>query len=480
MNRKYWPLFIFIYLPILIPIGCKEAPKADTNDPPNIIYILADDLGYGDLGCYGQEVLKTPHIDQLAADGIIFSRHYAGSTVCAPSRASLLTAKHTGHTSVRGNYAGQLLLHEETTIAEALKPQGYVSGIFGKWGIGHPPPANDPLMNGFDEAYGYINMWHAHNFYPEFLYGNGQKVLLEGNVLDSSFSYRNDMPEGTGVAKTKHTYAPHDIEKKVLGFIEAHQAAPFFLYYALNIPHANNEAGTFTGDGMEVPDYGEFDQEDWPSQEKGFARMIQIIDESVGKIRKKLKDLGLDEHTIILFSSDNGPHQEGGHQMEFFDSNGSLRGMKRDLYEGGLRVPLIACWPDQIKAGSTSDHLSSFWDILPTFCDIGGADKPEGLDGISFYPSLLGNTENQAIHPYLYWEFYEQGGKQALIKDHWKLVKLNVRDTMKEKSIELYDLQKDPSESTSIAEDHPDIIIALEQLMQEAHRPLDGMSLINH
>ncbi len=467
---------------ILLATACldtqsKQQQKADTPMPPNIIYILVDDLGYGDLGCYGQKILKTPNIDQLAAEGMMFMQHYAGSTVCGPSRASLLTGKHTGHTSVRGNQPpGQLLASEEVTIPEALKSAGYTTGIIGKWGVGHPPPPNDPALNGFDHAYGYINMWHAHNFYPEFLYLNGEKKSLAGNETDRSFDYPKTMPEGTGVAKRKLTYALDEFQDDALSFIEANRDTTFFLYLALNAPHANNEAGNYLGDGMEVPSYGQYAERDWPNPEKGFAAMIELIDGMVGEVVSKLQETGIDEKTLVVFTSDNGPHQEGGHKADFFDSNGPLRGKKRDLYEGGIRMPMLARWPGKIGAGSSTDHISAFWDVLPTFCDLAQTSTPKGIDGKSFLPTLLGQAGQEA-HEYLYWEFYEAGGKQAIRKGDWKLVKLNLKDPEKVVETELYQMTTDSSEIRNVAGKHLGKVEELEALLQEAHTPFSGMSL---
>ncbi len=255
--------------------GCKEESKktSDASDNPNIILIIVDDLGYGDLGCYGQEVLSTPHIDKMASEGIMFTNHYCGSTVSAPTRASLLTGKHTGHTSVRGNEEGQLLRDEEITIAEKMKEAGYMTGAIGKWGVGHPPPVNDPERNGFDFFYGYLNMWHAHNYYPEFLYSNGEKDYLEGNKLitEDGKNPWAQKPEGTGVAEKKEKYAHDLFDKEALQFIEENRDTTFFLYLPYNIPHANNEAGRYHGNGMEVPDYGSFANKDWPDPEKGLT-----------------------------------------------------------------------------------------------------------------------------------------------------------------------------------------------------------------
>ncbi len=435
---------------------------------PNIIYILADDLGYGDLSCYGQKTLKTPNLDGLAKSGIRFTQHYAGSTVCAPSRCVLMTGLHTGNTRIRGNDKS-LLRPQDITLAEVLKDAGYATGCVGKWGIGHPPPLDDPQRHGFDYFYGYINMFHAHNFYPEWLVENGKKVKLR-NIVYSDY----DQPierEGRGVASQKVDYAPELITQAGLKYIKDHRDEPFFLYFAMNIPHANNEAG---GDnrakknGMEVPDHGTFAKKDWPDQEKGFARMIEIIDSDVGRILDKLDELGLAENTLVLFSSDNGPHQEGGHKMPFFDSNGPLKGMKRDLYEGGIRVPLIVRWSGHIHPGAESDHLSGFQDVLPTLAEIAGRGVAD-TDGISFAPTLFGDSGNQEKHPHLYWEFYEQGGKRALRKGFWKAVQRNIiRD--KNTRIELYDLSQDLAEKVDVSRQHPQLVAEMQRIMDASHK----------
>lgn len=493
-NQLYtWLALIFL----LTNCGPQESAKqaaGSTPAPPNIVYILADDMGYGDLSCYGQMTLKTPNIDRLAAQGMRFTQHYAGATVCAPSRASLLTGKQPGRSSVRGNQPpGQLIMDNEATIPKALKNKGYQSAIIGKWGVGHPPTPTDPLRTGFDEHYGYINMWHAHNFYPEFLYKNAEKITLAGNVTDWSLDYTKNhpdgMPEGTGVAKEKKTYVLQEFEKETMAFLEKNKSNPFFLYLALNMPHANNEAGYYLKDGMEVPmkevegalvpDYGQFDKATWPAPEKGFARMMELIDNTVGEVEAKLKALGLSDNTVIIFASDNGPHEEGYHKVDFFDSNGPLRGSKRDLYEGGIRVPMIVKWPGKVKAGSVTDHPSAFMDVLPTLCDIAGADVPKEIDGISFLPTLLGSTSEQKTHPYLYWEFYELGGRQAVREGNWKYVKLNVRDDSKPVIQELYDLENDLSETNNLILQHPEIVERMEKMMQEAHTEHPLISLFS-
>ena len=459
--------------------SCTVREQHDNHRPPNIVLILADDLGYGDIGCYGQEILTTPYIDQMAAEGMMFMNHYTGSTVCAPSRASLLTGLHTGHVSVRGNSPHQLAGDGEYTIPKALKEAGYVTGIIGKWGIGHPPPTDDPQRKGFDYSYGFINMWHAHNFFPEFLYENGERVDIEGNrlFLQNGSNPWHDMPEGTGVAEQKQKYAPFLFREKSLDFIEQNQRSPFFLFLSLNDPHANNEAGHFLGDGMEVPDYGIYADMDWPNPEKGFAAMIKNIDETVGAIHRKLKECGIEKNTLVIFVSDNGPHAEGHHDPEFFHSSGLLRGKKRDLYEGGIRTPCIAKWPEKIKAGSVSHHISAFWDYLPTFCEIAGIEVPVHTDGISFLPALTGNENKQQKHEYLYWEFYERGGIQAALMGNWKMLKMNIRTS--DPTIELYDLDHDRSEQHNLAHKYPEIVSKIDSLMMKAHTPLSFISLFD-
>lgn len=460
--------------------ACSSPSQSCEKIKPNVVLIVADDLGYGDLSCYGQRTLVTPHLDQMASEGLMLTRHYTGNTVCAPSRASLLTGLHSGHVSVRGNYEGMLLPDEENTIAKILKKNGYVTGAVGKWGVGHPPPADDPERNGFDFFFGYINMWHAHNCYPEFLYKNGAKYPLKGNktLLVDGMNPWADQPEGTGVAEVRKQYVPFLLDSVGLNFIEENRDTSFFLYMAYNTPHANNEAGYMFQDGMEVPDYGSYKEMDWPDPEKGFATMITNLDNSVGKILAKLDELELSDHTLVIFVSDNGPHEEGNHSAEFFDSNGILRGTKRDLYEGGIRTPFIARWSGQIEQGTISGHVSSFWDMLPTFCELVGVDIPKGCDGISFLPTLMGHPEKQESHAFLYFEFYEQGGKQAILMDDWKGVKLGVRSGNPE-PMELYNLFQDPSETKNIAADHPEIVSVMDSLMKISHVPIEGISLFS-
>jgi arylsulfatase A-like enzyme len=475
------------FLSALLSIGyssisqTNSSLKSGQNEKPNVVFIYVDDMGYGDLSCYGQKILKTRHVDKLASDGILFTQHYAGAPVCAPSRASMLTGKHTGHTSVRGNSPeGQLLEANEVTVADLFKSKGYVTGVVGKWGVGNDPLPDDPARNGFDHAYGYVNMWHAHNFFPEFLYRDGKKEVLSGNVTDWSYSYDKGMKEGTGVAKTKVTYAISKLKEDAMQFIEDNKKNPFFLYYCLNIPHANNEAGYLTGNGMEVPGYGEFAKKEWSDPEKGFATTISIIDDCVAEVNNKLTQLGIADNTIVVFVSDNGPHNEGGHTSSFFDSNGIYRGDKRDLYEGGIRVPLIVKWPAKVKPGSVSNTPVATWDFLSTFADIVGAPEPANVDGVSFLPTLLGNDSQQKQHQYLYWEFYELGGRQAIRVGDWKYIKLNVRDQSLKVVEELYNIKEDPSESKNVLAQNPKKVKELSNLMKSAHTEHSLISLFSN
>ena len=466
---------LLAFIPSLFALGISgTAESARAASHPNIIFILADDLGYGDLSCFGQKTLATPNLDRMAAEGLKFTRHYSGSTVCAPSRCVLMTGLHTGHCTVRGN-GPALMKDEDVTVAEVLKKAGYATGCFGKWGIGNPPPRDDPNRQGFDEFYGYVNMYHAHNFYPPFMIRNGKLERL-GNVTKEFWlkdgREEGGPREGAGVAKVKKDYAPDLIIEEALKFIDANagKEAPFFLYHALNVPHANNEGGADKEqqDGMEVPDYGEFAGKDWPNPEKGFASMIRNIDRDVGRILDKLHELKIAENTLVIFSSDNGPHQEGRHQMEYFDSNGRLRGMKRDLYEGGVRVPTIAWWPGEVAAGGETDLLSGFQDFLPTAAELAGVEAPGNLDGISLVPTLTGKPGDQKKHEFLYWEFSEKGGKVGLVTDQWKAIRLNTAKDP-EGPLELYDLENDLPEQNNVAAGSSKILKQLVEKLGASH-----------
>ncbi len=461
-------------------------------EQPNIIYILADDLGIGDLGCYGQKTLTTPHIDRLAAEGMKFTRHYSGSTVCAPSRCVLMTGLHTGHCRVRGNGAG-FIPDSDMTMPKILKQAGYHTACIGKFGLGKPLPLNDPAAKGFDEFFGYVGTSHAHNFYTKALVRNGKVVELPNEVIPGSGKdaqdYRDSELSGTGVAPAdgRKAWVPQLLADDVQRFLDERGKAkekPFFLYYALNIPHTNNEAGKGSplGHGMESPDYGEFWASKWPDAEKGFAQFIRFLDNEVGRILAKLKALGLDENTVVMFSSDNGAHQEGGHQSDFFDSNGPYKGIKRDLTDGGIRVPFLVRWTGKVKAGSVSDHVSGFQDLLPTVAELAGAKVDAPTDGISFAPTLLA-TGTQKQHDFLCWYFDEQGGRRAVLQWPWKLIHLNTgprTSPAKKKgggagaarplAKELYNLESDIAEERNLAADNPAKVAELEKFMQGAWR----------
>lgn len=442
--------------------GCTGIPTyGHKNTQPNIVFVLADDLGYGDLGCFGQSKIRTPNLDRMAAEGMRLTNHYAGATVCAPSRCSLLTGKHTGHCTVRGN-VDVLIDKNEETIPKVLKRAGYRTACIGKWGVGHPPAPSDPHTNGFDYFFGYLSMWHAHNFYPEFLWRNGQQVKLRNVVTKPDTFYKEGQCELVGLANRKVDYAPDLFIEDALDFINQ-SASPFFLFFTTTIPHANNEAPALGEHGMEVQDYGIYKNEDWPDVEKGKGAMITRLDQDMGLILDALRKRGISENTLVIFTDDNGPHKEGGVDPEFFNSSGPLRGIKRDLYEGGIRVPTIAWWPGTIKAGTVNDHISAFWDYLPTFAELTGKNIPKDIDGISMLPTLLGETSKQKQHEYLYWEFHEGGSKQAVRVGKWKAVRL-----LPISQTELYDLSVDIGETRNLARQHPDMVQKAEHLFVTA------------
>ena len=433
-----------------------KCAKSSLAIKPNIIYILADDLGYGDLGCYGQKSIQTPNLDRMAAEGIRFTDHYAGSTVCAPSRCSLMTGLHCGHARIRGN-ARVPLEPGDITIAELLKQAGYATGLVGKWGLGEEGSTGIPTRKGFDYFFGYLNQRHAHNYYTEFLWRNEEKVPLPNDVVKPPHAEANDL---AGASTNRAVYSQDLFSQEALQFIENNQAKPFFLYYSVTIPHANNESNILNRHGMEIPDYGIYAEKDWPEPQKGHAAMITRLDHDIGLLLQKLQDLGLDQNTIVFFSSDNGPHREGGNDPDFADSNGPLKGIKRDLYDGGIRVPMIARWPGKIVPGTVSSHVSAFWDVLPTFCELAGVPVPFSSDGTSFLPALLG--KNQREHPYLYWEFHERKSTiQALRMGKWKAVRHKPSG-----SIELYDIEQDVGEETDLAVEHPAVVKKIAAVLQ--------------
>ncbi|MDP7294220.1 MAG: arylsulfatase [Vicinamibacterales bacterium] len=441
----------------------REAPAEGAATPPNVIYILADDLGYGDLGVYGQDVVSTPNLDRLAAEGLVFTQHYAGSTVCAPSRAVLMSGLHTGHTVIRGNREVQPegqhpIPDSRVTLAERLKAGGYRTAAIGKWGLGAPETAGVPTRQGFDYFFGYNDQREAHSYYPDHLWRNEVWVDLEEN---------RDGARGT--------YSRGLLVEDALRYLREADDRPFFLYLPFTIPHAGLDAPE---DSM-APYRGQFDETPWEGQRRyitqatpraAFAGMVSRLDRDVGRIVDLVDELGLSERTLVIFTSDNGPHQEAGADPVFFGSSGGLRGIKRDLYEGGIRVPMIARGPGTVAAGATTDHVSAFWDVTPTMLDLAGAPPASGLDGLSFAATLL--NEPQQTHEYLYWEFHEQGGKQAVRMGDWKAVRLEVLEDP-EGPIELFDLSTDPIEARDVAGEHSDVVARMTELMREAHAPSD-------
>lgn len=471
LMKKILIAFICLIFPVSIFPLHAEAEKR----PPNIIYLLADDLGYGELGCYGQKWIKTPNIDQIAAEGIKFTQHYCGNAVCAPSRCCLLTGKHSGHAYIRNNgnpkwreldesksiFKGQNPIPDsEVTIAEVLKQKGYATAAIGKWGLGYEGSSGDPNQQGFDLFYGFLGQKHAHNHYPRFLWNNGIKEFFPGNNR----------------TLTGSTYSQDRFGEMALQFIKDNKDRPFFLYCPFAIPHLS----------IQVPDSsleeykGKIPEEDYkhrgylkhPHPRAGYAAMITHMDRDIGSIMKLVKELGLDDNTVIMFSSDNGPTYErlGGSDSPFFESAGPFRGFKGSLYEGGIHIPMVARWPGKIQPGSVTDHISAFWDVMPTIAELTGTQHPQGLDGISFLPTLLGKPEKQDQHEFLYWEFPAYGGQQAVRMGEWKAVRQEMlnRKNKGPLKIELYNLSKDVSESNNVADEFPEIVENARQIMKEA------------
>jgi len=461
MNTKY----LFRGLTLLTIATNANAQKHEENrinQNPNIIIILADDLGYGSLGCYGQKKIKTPHIDQMAKEGIRYTNAYCGTSVSAPSRCVLMTGMHTGHAAIRGNAEvnpyGQYPLPDSClTIAEMLKQNGYYTGLMGKWGLVVENTEGDPQSQGFDDFFGYYCQVDAHNSFPEFLMKNQKKVFLTNKV---QYESKDHWSRGrAGYATEKKQYSNQLITEQAIKYIDSVKNEPFFVYLSLTIPHDNGEAPK--NQIFEVPDFGIYKNKNWSENDKAYAAMITQLDKYVGDINHKLKELGLDQNTIVIFTSDNGAEYEG-----IFNSNGNLRGGKRDMYEGGIRVPMIVHWPEKIKKARTSNQVCAFWDIMPTIADVINKKDVPRTDGISILPDWLGL--NCKYRDYLYWEFHEQGKKQAVLQGDWKLIHLNVSIPEKE-CYELYNIQKDPTEKNDIAFQNPKMVEKLKLILQQEH-----------
>ena len=413
----------------------RGAENKPVDPKPNIIFIMADDLGYGDLGCYGQKVIQTASIDKLASEGMRFTQCYAGSTVCAPSRSVLMTGLHTGHTTVRGNSGkgGRIPLRDDDlTVAEVLKQAGYATGITGKWGLGEPGTTGIPNNQGFDEWLGYLNQRNAHSYYPPFLWRNRNKQILEGNKGGKRQQYSHDL-----------------FTEFALDFIRRHKAGCFFLYLPYTIPHAK----------YEIPSTEPYADKPWKKDEKVQAAMVTRMDRDVGKIMALLKDLKIDQRTIVFFCSDNGAARRWEGR---FDSSGPLRGHKRDMYEGGIRTPMIARWPGKVPANKTSDAVWYFADFLPTAAELAGAAAPAKIDGISIAPTLLGKKQ-ELDGRFLYWEFFEGGFKQAVRWGNWKAVRRGLTGRL-----ELYDLAGDEGEKNNVAAPNSEVVAKIEAYLKTA------------
>jgi arylsulfatase A len=448
--RRLAPLALALVCLCSGPAPRAQAPK------PNILLIQADDLGYGDLGVYGQAMFQTPNVDRLAKSGLRFISYYAGSTVCAPSRAALMTGLHTGHAWIRGNVAGNSLRDQDRTIASVLKDAGYRTALIGKWGLGESESPGRPDRKGFEYSFGYLSQTHAHRQFTDHLYRDGQRVDVSPN------DYSNDL-----------------FTRETMSFIETNDNRPFFIYLNYTVPHAElrvpddsmtpfkghfpekpfvNAAADAKLTGPDEPSLGYRSQ---PTPHAAFAAMVTRMDRDVGRIVDLLRQRGLDQRTLVLFTSDNGPHQEGGGDPEFFKSSGGLKGIKRDMYEGGIRVPMIASWPGTIAAGSVTTYAAAHWDLFPTFAELAGASVPSSLDGMSILPMLRGQT--QKPHEFMYWEFHERGFQQAVRMGNWKAVRL-----AKDKPLELYNLADDPTEFTNVAAKHPDVVAKIESYLKTA------------
>ncbi len=428
---------------------------------PNIVYIIADDLGYAEVGCYGQKKIKTPNIDKLAAQGMRFTQHYSGNPVCAPSRCVLMTGKHSGHAQVRANkqvggqegwklgstIGGQWPLEAGTvTVAKILKKAGYTTGAFGKWGLGRVGTTGDPNKQGFDHFYGYICQRQAHTYYPNHLWRDGKVEWLEANKDGKEGAYSHDL-----------------IADEALKFVKANKDRPFFLYVPFTIPHValqvpEDSLAEYRGKWPDPPYIGDKGYFPHPNPRACYAGMVTRMDGDVGRIMSLLKELNLEDNTIVMFTSDNGPTFNGGSDSEFFESARPLRGLKGSVYEGGIRVPFIVRWPGKIKAGSTSEHICAFWDFLPTCCELIGVDAPGDIDGISILPTLLGRLGKQEKHKYLYWELR---GQQGVRMGRWKAVRLKPNQ-----KIQLYDLDKDIGEQNDVAGANPDIVTKMAEIMR--------------
>ncbi len=485
-------------------LSATKQVQAQKKTSPNIIYILADDLGYGELGSYGQKLIETPNLDQLAAKGIRFTQHYSGAPVCAPSRCVLLTGKHMGHAHIRGNdewdergevwnfakaaedpnLEGQRPLPAGTnTIGSLLQAVGYKTGMVGKWGLGAPLSDGIPTNRGFDFFYGFNCQRQAHTYYPKHLWKNDQKVWLDNELVVPGTKLEtgaDPLNEASYARYRLKEYAPDLMHQEALNFIKENKANPFFFYYASPIPHAPLQAPKRWVDyyvkkfGDEVPYDGKRGYFPCRYPKATYAGMISYLDEQVGELITELKAQGIYENTLIIFSSDNGPTYNGGTNSPWFKSGGPFKSEygwgKGFVHEGGIRVPMIASWPSRIKAGQKTDHISAFWDVLPTLCDIAGVETPKDVDGLSFLPVLMGDEVKNA-NAYYYWEFPEYHGQQAVRMGKWKALRKNIKKG--NMAIELFDLEQDIQEQNNLADQYPEIVAEIEDIFMREHKQAD-------
>jgi len=443
--------------------------SAATREKPNLIVILADDLGYGDLGCYGQKLIQTPRFDAMAASGLRFTQFYAGSPIGAPSRCVLLTGRHVGRAVVRGNSIEPIALNSnQPTVASLLKSAGYTTACIGKWGVGTPRDLTNPNDMGFDHFYGYVNPWHSNNHYPEFLIRNGKVEKLE-NVAADEWKAMQDPAHpqaGRGVSAKREEYAPDLLVADTLRFVRENKDKPFFVYFAPNTPHANTDAGSH---GMEVPDLGEYASKDWPDAEKAYAALVRNLDRDTGRILDLLEELGIAKDTLVLFTSGNGPHKDAGHDPEFFDSNGKMRGGKGDILEGGIRVPAIASWPGTIAPGGVNAHQWYVGDLMATAAELAGLPRPADIDSDSLIPTLKGNppAKDWDRKSPLYWECYEGQTAQAVRFGKWKAI----RTPMFTGPVELFDQSNDVQEKRDYTPRRVDLMKHATSLLNKCHQP---------
>jgi arylsulfatase A len=463
----------------------SPAPQPAPAKPPNIVFILADDLGYGELGSYGQQRIRTPRLDRLAAEGMRFTQYYAGSTVCAPSRATLLTGLHTGHAYVRDNYGlgGQLdeeergqypLPPDHPTVARALGARGYATAMVGKWGLGGPGSTGVPTKQGFDFFFGFLDQRQAHNYYPTHLWRNEERFPLRNPFFSPHQTHEGDPNDPAAYEKYRGVdYAIDFMTREAEAWLRANASKPFFLYFAPTIPHLALQVPEaalkeYEGKFPETPYLG--DRQYLPNRtpRATYAAMITYLDTQVGRILDTLKEIGADERTLVIFTSDNGAIPSIS-PAEFFESNKPLRGQKTNLYEGGIRVPMIARWTGQIRPGSTSDHVAAHWDMWATFAELAGTTPPDRTDGISIAPTLLGRG-GQRRHEALYWEFHARGASQAVRMGRWKGIRNEV-SKRPDAPIELYDLERDLAETTDVAAANPDVVKRMAALMKSSRTP---------